>query len=112
MKQEVIRSLIIGLLALLFLIILLSPSTFSTWFADKTVVYTISFFFFVPIVKIIMKGRYNKAYTVPILLGLIVLIPYAILTNLTLYDITITLLETTVVIAFYTTIFHLIEEEL
>ena len=112
MKREIIHSLTIGLIAIFLLVLILSPSAFSSWFTDKTVVYTISFFFYVPIVKMLTKGKYNKAYTIPILLGLAILIPYAVLANLSLTDIVITLLETIVVISFYTTVFHLVEEKI
>jgi len=115
MKEEKIqtlaKTLTPGLCAMLILMIIQKPEAFFQWMQDKTIVYTISMFFYVPLAKMLIRGKYDRGYTAPILLGIAMLIPYSIIMHLTLEEVVITLLQTVVVISIYSTIFHLIEEE-
>ena len=109
--QRLTKALTPGLCAIILLMIIQKPEIFFQWMQDKTIIYTISMFFYVPIAKILINERYDRGYTAPIILGIAMLIPYALLVNLTLEEVVITLLQTIVVISIYSTIFHLIEEE-
>jgi len=109
--QTLAKTLTPGLCAMLILMIIQKPEVFFQWMQDKTIVYTISMFFYVPLAKMLIRGKYDRSYTAPILLGIIMLIPYSIMMHLTLEEVVITLLQTVVVISIYSTIFHLIEEE-
>jgi len=109
--QKLVDTLLPGLIACLLFILVPKPETFIEWFKEKTMVYTIFTFFYVPIAKILVTKKYSKAYTAPILLGIIFLIPYAIIMNLSLNEVIITLLQTVVAISVFSTIFNLIEGE-
>ncbi|RLG44468.1 MAG: hypothetical protein DRN78_00055 [Thermoproteota archaeon] len=110
-KQKLVDTLLPGAVACLLLMLILKPETFFEWFKEKTIVYTIFTFFYVPIAKTLVTKKYSKTYTAPILLGIIFLIPYAIIMNLSLNEVIITLLQTVVAISVFSTIFNLIEGE-
>jgi len=110
--QKIADTLTPGIIACLILMIIMKPDAFLEWFKDKTMVYTIAMFFYVPIAKIIIYKKYSKNYTAPIFLGILFLIPYAIIMKLTPEDVIITLLQTIVAISVFSTLFHLIEEEI
>jgi len=109
--QTLAKTLTPGVMAIFILMIVQKPDTFFQWMQEKTILYTIFMFFYVPVAKILIRGKYDKSYTAPLILGIAFLIPYSIIMNLTLYEVVVTLLQTVVTISVYSTIFNMIEEK-
>lgn len=108
--EEISRKLLPGVIALFILLFLTGPDHFFEWVTNKIIFYLILFFFFKTIASIAMHG-FDKKEFIPLVLGIILLIPYAYFTQLSIMGIIIMSVEVITIVSFFWVIFSSLKEK-
>ena len=110
--SKTMEALLPGLIALLCLLIIEKPENFYPWFVNYTILYAVVVLFIRIIAKTIIKQEFDETDTKPLLLGVIIFIVYIFISNITVYDFVVTILQVIVILSFYSTVFNYLKNEL
>ena len=103
--EQIVKTLIPGFVAILLYMFILSPTVFFSWFNKKIILYLIFFFLTVPIAKMLIAWKFEKNQLIPMVLGVVFLIPVSIYMHLTFIDIFRSVLEVVIIISLLITAF-------
>jgi hypothetical protein len=110
--EQLAMRMLPGVIAMVFLFIIMLPPAFFDWLFNKAVLYVIFFFFYKTIAKAIIEREWTPGNTKILLIGLATFIPYVFLTEMTLSEIAIVLLQVIVIISLFWTTLGFIKEKL
>lgn len=110
--DKVAYSLLIGGIALLFLLFLMGPVDFSNYLIDEIVWFFLSAFFIVPLVKTVINRSFDRRDKIPVIFGITGMFFYSLITQMVFSDWLILFLQTTIVISMLSIIFAILKEEL
>lgn len=111
-EKKLSLTLLTGAVGLVLLIFLMGMNDFSKYFVDTVIWLLISSFFVIPIVKTVANQKFDRNDTIPFILGFIGSWFYSYFSNFTLFDWSILVLQTLIVVTVLSVIIVFMKEEL
>lgn len=110
--EQLAMRMLPGVVAMVFLFVVMLPPVFFDWFFNKAILYVIFFFFYKPVAKTIIERKWNPKNARLLIVGFATFIPYVFLTKMTLSEIAVVLLQVIVILSFFWTSLGFIKEKL